>query len=185
LSADPEPRNPRDQRTREFLRLLSLHDRSTYAMILAMVHSWADADEIAQELRIRLWEQFDKFQTGTDFGAWARQIAYYLVLAHRKKAKRAPLAVDMQFLDSLLEKAAEAEAEETGFLRGARQAALAACLEALDESKRRLVRQYYSGSESIAQLADRLGRPYEALRKALYRTQMALADCIRARLGEK
>jgi RNA polymerase sigma-70 factor, ECF subfamily len=170
----------RGDRTVEFLRLLSEQERPLYAFILAMSSCWADADDIAQEVRIRLWKQFDKYQSGTDFGAWARSVAYYLVLAHRKKATSDHLRFGLPFYESL-----RAEIEASPDLIDERRVALARCLEGLDKTKRWLVEQYYSGKESLHDLAARLDRSYDATRKALYRTQLALADCIEGRLREE
>lgn len=58
-----------DDRTREFLRLLGQHERRLRGFILSLVPHWADAEDIAQEVRIRLWEQFDNYDPAKDFGA--------------------------------------------------------------------------------------------------------------------
>jgi RNA polymerase sigma-70 factor, ECF subfamily len=167
-------------RTRDFLRLLSQHDRSVYAMILAMVHNWADADEIAQELRLRLWEQFDNYLPDKDFGKWARTVAYNLILTHRKKSKKTSQAFGTVFIEALADKVADST--DSSGDDDVRQIALAKCLELLAEKNRSLIQQYYASRDSLGEIALRLGRSYEATRKAVYRTQMALADCIEDRL---
>jgi len=170
----------RDDRTEEFLHLLSQHDRVLYGYILALVPHWADADDLAQEMRIRLWQQFDKYQPGTDFGAWARSIAYYLVLAHREKASRDRLHFGLPFVESVT-----AEFAAHPVLMVLRQEALVRCMEKLDPPKRALIEKYYAGEQSLHEIAEQMGRSYEATRKAVYRTQLVLADCINAELREK
>jgi RNA polymerase sigma-70 factor, ECF subfamily len=170
----------RDNRTEEFLRLLSQHDRAVYSYILALVPRWADADDLAQEMRIRLWQQFDKYQPGTDFEAWARSIAYYLVLAYREKASRDRLHFGLPFVDSVTVEFAA----HPGLLV-LRQEALARCMEKLAPPRRTLVEEYYAGKQSLHEIAAQMGRSYEATRKAVYRTQLILADCIKAELREK
>jgi RNA polymerase sigma-70 factor, ECF subfamily len=170
----------RDSRTEEFLHLLSQHDRVLYGYILALVPRWADADGLAQEMRIRLWQQFDKYQPGTDFGAWARSIAYYLVLAHREKASRDRLQFGLPFVESV-----SAEFTAHPDLLALRQEALARCMEKLALPRRALIEQYYAGEQSLHEIAEQMGRSYEATRKAIYRTQLVLADCIKAELREK
>lgn len=169
-----------NDRTEEFLRLLSQCDRMVYGYILALAPNWADADDLTQEVRVRLWKQFDKYEPGTDFGAWARSIAYYLVLAHREKAGRDRLQFGLPFYESVA-----AEFAATPNLMIARQDALARCMEKLDRARRSLVETYYAGKQSLREIAERLGRPYEATRKVVYRTQLALADCIDAELRQK
>ncbi len=162
-----------EDRTGQFLRLLGQHEHSLYTFVLAMVPRWADAEDIVQETRIRLWEQFDKYQPDKDFGAWARTIAYYLVLAHRKQSKRDASRFSEAFCEAIA-----AQASESPSIVYDRQEALLHCLEELDEGKRRLVQRYYGGKESKEELARTLKRSYEALRKAIYRTLLSLSNCV-------
>jgi RNA polymerase sigma-70 factor, ECF subfamily len=167
-------------RTEEFLRLLGQHDHALYAYIFALCHHRADADDLTQETRIRLWQQFDKYQPGTDFGAWARSIAYYQVLTHREKALRSRLQFGSAFYELV---AAEVAARSD--LAATRQDALVRCMEKLDEPRRDLIREYYASDQSLVEFAQRLGRPYESTRKAVYRSHLLLAECIESELGRK
>jgi RNA polymerase sigma-70 factor, ECF subfamily len=164
-------------RTAEFLRLLGEHERSLYVFVLATVTHWADADDIVQETKIRLWEQFDKYQPGTDFGAWARSVAHYLILAYHEKAKRERLRFSQAFCEAVA-----AEAQAAPHLVSDRQQALLHCLEKLGKARRRLIELYYAGKESLRELAQRLGQSYDATRKTVYRTQIALSQCIESQL---
>jgi RNA polymerase sigma-70 factor, ECF subfamily len=169
-----------NDRTEEFLRLLGQHDHALYAYIFALSHNRADADDLAQETRIRLWQQFDKYRPGTDFRAWARSIAYYQVLTHREKASRSRLQFGPAFYELV---AAEVAARSD--LTDSRQDALVRCMEKLDEPRRALIREYYASNQSLAGFAERLGRPYESTRKAVYRSHLLLAECIEAELQRK
>ena len=57
----PSTPSSNDERTRRYLELLGQHERRLRGFILALVPHWADAEDIAQEVRIRLWEQFDNY----------------------------------------------------------------------------------------------------------------------------
>jgi DNA-directed RNA polymerase specialized sigma24 family protein len=46
-----------DESRRQFIRLMTKHERLVYGYILSLVPNWADADEILQETNIRLWEE--------------------------------------------------------------------------------------------------------------------------------
>src|SRR5205814_6679679 len=72
-----------DEARRQFIRLMTRHERLVYGYILSLVPNWADADEILQETNIRLWEEFEKFQAGTNFAAWAIRVAHFQVLTWR------------------------------------------------------------------------------------------------------
>ena len=79
-----------DESRRQFIRLMTRHERLVYGYILSLVPNWADADEILQETNIRLWEEFEKFETGTNFAAWAVRVAHFQVLTWRGQATSCP-----------------------------------------------------------------------------------------------
>ena len=56
-------------------RLLAQYEPRLRGFILTLCPNWADAEDIAQEVKLRLWEQFDEYDPARDFGAWACTIA--------------------------------------------------------------------------------------------------------------
>jgi len=168
-----------DERTREFVSLLGVHDGRLCAFILTLVPDYADADDLAQQVRLALWEQFDEFDRTKDFGVWARTIAYYKVLAFRKRSARQHARLSQAFLDSIADEAgAHSEAWDDTYR------ALVACLAQLDAAKRKLLISYYSAKESMRVLAGRLHRTTDSVRHSIQRTRAALAECIANRLRE-
>jgi RNA polymerase sigma-70 factor, ECF subfamily len=170
---------PADLRNRRFVESLGQHEQQLNAFVLALVPHWPDADEIVQQTRIRLWEQFDKYDPDKDFGAWARTIAYYQVLTHRKQAGRRSTLLTTVALEKLAQ-----EAERVGDL-STRHAALAECLERLPPSQRDLLARCYGGEESIQQLSEGLGRSFNAVRQALFRLRRALYRCVEQQLANR
>lgn len=169
-----------DRATREYLRLLGLHERRLRGFILSLVPNWADADDIAQEVRIRLWEQFGEYDSTKDFGAWARTIAYYQVLTHRERQSRHRSLISSQFVETVAAEVAAISDE-----LDAEQRALADCFEKLPEPKRNLLLRYYSGDRTTRQLAAELGRSFDATRQAVLRARLALRDCVEETLHEE
>ncbi|MBN1393431.1 MAG: sigma-70 family RNA polymerase sigma factor [Pirellulales bacterium] len=169
------PSNPsdNDQRTLQYLTLLGRHERRLRGYILALVPNWADADDIAQEVRIRLWEQFDEYDPAKDFGAWARTIAYYQVLTHREKQSRRQSKISRRCVELVAEEAAAISAE----LDAAEQA-LKDCFEKLPQVKRDLLLRYYSGRWTTREIAAESGRSFDATRQAILRTRSTLRDCV-------
>ena len=163
-----------DERGEQYLRLLGQHEGRLLGFILSLVPNWADAEDIAQEVKIRLWKQFDGYDPTKDFGAWARTIARYMVLAFRERQSRQNRLVSSRFVELVAEEAA-AISEDLD----AEQQALKDCFEKLPEAKRELLYlRYYPGRQTVQEIAAKLGRTYEATRKAILRARMALADCI-------
>lgn len=164
---------------RDFVQLLARHERSLYSYILAHVPNWADADEIAQETRLRLWEQFDQFEPGSQFGAWARTIAHYQILTYRRQKQRMSVRFSEKTIELL-----SAEADVRADTLSPRHLALEKCLAELNDSHRELIVGCYSRQEqSMNQVARQLGRTYDATRKSLFRIRGILAECVDRRLN--
>ncbi|MCG8583699.1 MAG: sigma-70 family RNA polymerase sigma factor [Pirellulales bacterium] len=171
---------PTEDSHKDFVRLLTQHQRRVYSYILGLVPNWADADEILQETNVRLWEEWEKFEPGTDFGAWAVKVAYYQVLTHRKKISRSREMVSQEFVEAV---ATEFEASEDR--AAARQAALVACFDEQPEANRELIRRSYAPGATTQKVADHFGRSVAATYKALARARKLLGDCILRRLKEE
>lgn len=164
-----------DPRTEQFLQLLGLHERNLFTYVFALVPTWADAEEVMQRLRIRIWQQFDKYEPEKPFDAWARAVAYYLVLAYRKEKGRKRELFSERILEEITIEF------ETGLLQSnQRRDALLTCLNRLGERKRELIRTYYLSSQrkSTEVLAAELSMTPNALRQALFRIRRVLLDCV-------
>lgn len=174
------PHSPTDERTREYLQLLGQHERRLRGYILSLVPHWSDADDIAQEVRIRLWEQFDSYDRSKDFGAWARTIAYYRILAHREKVSRHGELISTEFIEAIAEEVAASSRE-----LDAAQQALADCFAKLPEPKRQLLLKYYSPGQTARTIAREVGRSFDATRQTILRTRLALSDCVEEALKKE
>jgi len=180
MSSETPKTNDASQRTGEFLRLLGVHEERTKAFVFSMVPNWADAQDIAQDVRLRLWEQFDSYDPAKDFGAWSRTIAYYQVLAYRKKSQKHTVQLGPEVLE-LVAEAFNAGVEQFE----ARGSALQRCMEKLSSVKRQLLLRCYGGRETIRQVAESLGRSFDAVRKSVFRTRSQLASCVEQELKQE
>jgi RNA polymerase sigma-70 factor (ECF subfamily) len=170
----PDSANARsDTLTTEFVRLLKQHERQINGYIMALVSDWQIVDEIAQETSIRLWNEFHQYRRDMDFGVWARTIARYEVLSYQKRLKRDRLRFSPEFVDTVASRWEKLGPDLTGQLD-----ALKDCTARLTDEQYKLIRLCYRGDRTIRQVAEFLGRTYQATYKALERTRKVLHDCI-------
>lgn len=174
----PTSTEPADDRNKRFVRLLTQNERRIFAFILALVPNWSDADDVLQETNVRLWEQFDRFEPGTDFGAWACTIARYQVMTLRKTKLRSRLVFSDEFVKTVAE-----EYETQSGLTAARREALERCIELLNPRHREMLRAYYEPQTTAEDVAKRIGRTVQAVYKTLQRVRKALHDCIDDRVA--
>jgi RNA polymerase sigma-70 factor, ECF subfamily len=174
LSADPNT-----DLTEAYLRLLSEHDRWLAGYVFSLVPRAADADDLQQEVKLTLWRHFAKFERGSNFKAWARQIATHAVLNHRRaEKKRAHPELDDAFIEAIA-----AEMDQRSAHVDDRADALQHCLQKLPENQRRLIVWRYQDDCGIDEIALKTQRSPEAVYKLLSRIRSALNDCITQRLA--
>jgi RNA polymerase sigma-70 factor (ECF subfamily) len=166
------------QQTQRFLTLLGKHEPQLAAYVFSLVSNFADAEDLVQELRLRLWDQFDAYDPNKDFGAWGRTIARYLVLAHWEKQGRTwRNLTSAEFLDAV-----GRSYEAQGEVLQQRSQALRTCIDKLPAKSRELLMKVYQGRETLQQVAATLGRSYEAIRKNVQRVRQIVRTCITRQL---
>src|SRR5262245_10342020 len=72
----------------QVLRLLIQHRSSLFSFILSLVRQFPFAEEIMQEVALVVCERWADFRPGTDFPAWARQIARNKIFSLSRAAGR-------------------------------------------------------------------------------------------------
>jgi len=165
------------ERTEEFVGLFTLNARRIYGFILSLQPNVADADEIFQETSTVLWRKFEQFESGTDFLAWACQIARYKVMSLRQRVGRERL----QFSDEFVENVAD-ESLLAGTALEPRHQALSRCIEKLNQRDRDLLLRRYQEGATTRSIAADVGRSVDAVYKALNRIHEALFQCIQRTL---
>ena len=158
---------------KQLMLLMTQHQRRIFSYIYTLVPSRADAEDILQETSLVICEKFGEFTIGTDFAAWACQIAYWEVRRARQKFARSKVVFDQDVVDALAQ-TASAMIDEVS----ERHEALAGCLKKLHPRDREFVLARYEPGCGVEQAAQRSGRSIEAAYKALGRIRKMLLDCV-------
>lgn len=162
----------------EFLRLFVVHQKPIYAYLLAMVHRPADAEDLMQDVATLMWEKFDEFQPGTNFGAWGITIARHKVLEyHRRKKSEYEFFSDhlVEYLNHIASEKLEQMDDQVR--------ALQQCLLKLQDADRGLIQVRYEKGMTIKQIAEQMQRPVTGLYKVMARIHRSLVRCVRLTLN--
>ena len=155
------------------MALMTQHQRRIFAYIYTLVPDRYDAEDLLQETSLVICEKFDAFKEGTDFVAWACQIAYWRVRYARQKFARSKVVFQQELVDALAQTAAVMPEE-----LDQRHEALAHCLQKLPTRDRELVLTRYEPGSGVPEAAKRSGRSLAAAYKALARIRKLLLDCV-------
>jgi len=172
--------NSETESRKRLMTLMTKHQRQIFAYIYTLVPDRYDAEDLLQETSLVICEKFDHFEEGTDFVAWACQIAYWRIRYSRQKYARCKVVFNQEILDSVAQ-TASTMAEELD----ARHVALADCLAKLPARDRELVLTRYEPGNGVEHAALRTGRSLTAAYKALTRIRKLLMDCVTHHLSRE
>lgn len=160
---------PQDE---EYVQLLNRHKKPLFRLILCMVRSPSDAEDLFQQTAITMWDKFGDFQPDSDFFAWASTIARFKVRDFVKSKARQKVYFSEEVIDKLTAE------ENSPAIEEARLQALAECRKRLSASDQQLIAACYGGDASIVDVAQHSGRSVGSLYSNLWRIRRALYSCI-------
>ena len=148
-----------------------------------IVRDEAAADDVVQDVFLRLWERAGQWRGEGDFRAWLMRIATNMALTHLRKVQRrreqrlelsAQEAEEERLApDWLLEAAAAGpdalveSAEERRLVRR--------LIDDLPEDKREAIRLFYDAEVDVREAAERLGVPEGTVKSRLYHGRRQIA----------
>jgi RNA polymerase sigma-70 factor (ECF subfamily) len=164
----------------EFAKRLMEHRSRLHAFVYAFVRDPHLAEDVLQEVAVVLFEKYSDFLPGSDFGAWAREIAYREILSARRAEWRARRHLDLGLAHEIWK---AFQRRRTAAEPVVHREALRRCLGGLADSVRRVLDLRYAAGLSSVEIAARLRRTAQAVDAMVYRTKRALADCVRRRMA--
>ncbi len=145
------------------------------AYIAGMGVASSDVDDLAQDVYVELYRQFDNMPPDVAPERWLKGIARNLCMnffrrtSRRGRLHRAALAEMLQAVET---KCSHSLAEKPV------RAALDVCYEKLPDNSRKILSLRYQQELPSAEIAQRMNSTAEAVRVALFRIRAGLKDCI-------
>lgn len=160
--------------------LVSATLRPIYRLCASYARSGAEAEELTQEVYLKLWENLHRYSAGSNFMAWAWRVARNLLIdAHRRcRREREAAWLDPEVLDRL----PGSEDPHARSERRQRLRLIAAGLRQLDEELAQLVLMRDFAGMSYRDMADATELPLGTVKSRLNRARLELATAVRRRL---
>lgn len=156
-----------------FATLVEIYQQTVYGFLRARLLEPADAEDLCQEVFLRLYLGREKLSRARAVGSWLVGIARNVLREHVKKRHRrrevawTELCLD---LDDLVSPSQHVEHDALHHLPG--------CLESLGPSARQAIDLRYSASLKWAQVGERLNRSEGAVKLLVHRARQALKYCL-------
>jgi RNA polymerase sigma-70 factor (ECF subfamily) len=166
--------------TQELSRQFIAGRHDLMAFIFGLVRDPQVAEDMFQEVWIRLAQASDKGTEIRDLPKWSRGVARNLILHHWRRERGRKVVADSRIVE-LAERAFE-EREAAG-QDLSRKRALVDCVKGLPEKSRSLLELKYDEGLPGSEVATRLGSTYDAVMRTLSRVRQALARCVEKKLA--
>lgn len=168
--------------------LYDRYERQVFACVLGYVRDSAAAEDLVQEVFLRLWNRADQWEGSGALLGWLLRIGTNLALNHRRTVKRRrerPIEIPPDVMDED-DDAAQAtpgwmvDAASLGpdalVELSEQRRLLSRFVDGLSEEKREVIRLVHDAEMEMREVADRLGVPEGTVKSRLYHARRRLAE---------
>lgn len=174
MSAKTQEEIPQFPQAEGFGHLLIGEQEFLRALIRVIGVPASDVGDVLQDTNLYLVENQTKYLPGTNFRAWAAQVARFRCLNYFRSKKRRPMVnLSEQALDLITGEVLLRFDENNARLR-----TLDRCLAKLPEDHRQLLDLVYAKGLPLNELARARRCSHAAIRKTVSRIRQALKSCI-------
>jgi len=173
------PPNDASGRREQVMRLALEHRAMLWGFLMGLTKNPQLAEDLFQNTYLVICEKWEQFQPGTNFPAWARQIARYEFLAAVDPGRRPFVTAEMEVLEAALVAAAPPDRPAAD---ADRREALRACLRELPARGHRALALRYGEGLDGGSVARKMGVSLNALYTLLSRVRKMLSECVERRI---
>ncbi len=167
---------------REFEELTSPHLGALYRFAVQRLRDTHQAEDLVQEVCLKAYRAFDRFERGTDYKAWLFRILFNTLRDLQRKAARESMDASLNTEHFRMDPSVEAERRRSDPEQQLMAAALAqevqAAVDALPQEWRAVVLLSFVEGFSYREIADILGCPLGTVMSRLYRARQLLRQCL-------
>ncbi len=154
-----------------FATLAESHGARVLALARRMLRNEADAQDISQEVFIRLWQQAGGWESrGARLSTWLHRVTTNLCLNHIERVQKRSVPMN----DAATEIQDPAPPVDEHLSASQRESALHRAIEALPTRQRAAMALFYSAGASTAETAQAIGLSIKATESLLVRARKTL-----------
>lgn len=154
-----------------FEALVPAYRRRVFGLAFSVLRDRAAAEDLAQEVFVKLWQALDRYDGRARLSTWIYAITRNAAISAQRKERNTESMSDPAVLGEV-----EAQAPQAG--REAGDAALWQKVEALPDRQRQAVTLYYQDDRSVEEVAGMMGIPANTVKTHLHRARASLAAAL-------
>jgi RNA polymerase sigma-70 factor (ECF subfamily) len=166
-------------RGREALdQLVPMYRRRVFALAYSILRERAAAEDLAQEVFVKLWQALPRYDGRAKLSTWIYAITRNAAVSALRSRRRSLSMSDAGVL-------AEVEAIAAGPVAEPGDAGLRRQVESLPEKQRQAVTLYYLDERPVEEVAEMMGMPVNTVKTHLHRARSGLAAALGADAKER
>ncbi len=163
--------------TAAFEALVAVHAQRVYNLALRTLNHPQEAEDMAQEVFVRVWRVLPQFRAEAAFATWLYRIVTNLCYNRLPGLKEELAAIDP---DEAVEVADEQPTIETGLVSQELKAAVQTAVSQLPESYRLLITLRHVQNMSYADIATVTNLPLGSVKTGIHRARLLLREVLAA-----
>ena len=158
--------------TELFAHIAEHYAQAVHTLVVRIVGSREDAEEVTQDVFVRVFEHLRLFNFKSSFSTWLYRIAYNLAISFARHTRQTFYAID----ESRLRRVSDDEVEQMETTADNEQQieALARAIELLEAEERALITLFYYEERSVAECAEIMGQSENNIKVRLHRIRKKL-----------
>lgn len=166
--------------SRAFSLFIDRYGNAVFSLILKIIPSREDAEELTQDTFVKAFRKLDGFKGDCSFSTWLYRIAYNTAISASRKKKLVGPAIDEKLIETVAD-------EDVDSLFGGNEKEnllqeLELAITKLLPDEQVLLTLYYNENKTMAEMALILGVTADNVKIRLYRTRKKLFVLISQRL---
>jgi RNA polymerase sigma-70 factor, ECF subfamily len=170
---------------RAFSQLYDRYSAILFGLLLRILHSRTEAEDILQEVFLQVWQQARSFDAsrGRPF-TWMVTLARSRAIDRLRSTASRERAAQRSAEDATTPVAAQEESSDEAVIRGERAEVVRDALAELPEEQRQVLLLAYLEGMSQSEIAEARGQPLGTVKTRTRAGLKKLSELLRARLGE-
>jgi RNA polymerase sigma-70 factor (ECF subfamily) len=158
--------------TNLFSYFLERYSRSIHSLIVRIIPSKEDAEELTQDTFLKAFRKLDTFKGDCSFSTWLFRIGYNTAVSATRKRKIIVPAFDDSLLEGVSDELVDAVFEDDE--DEIRLQCLEKAITRLTVEEKTLISLFYTDNKSVAEIADLLELTSDNVKVRLYRVRKKL-----------
>ncbi len=154
-----------------FAELLNRYKNLVYSVVLRMVNNTEEANDLAQEIFIKLYRNLDKYQPEYKFSTWLIRISTNHVIDYHRKRKQETVSMEEMSYQLTSDSSPEKE-----YLQKEKRKSLEYAIQALPDLYKVPIVLYHQQGLRYQEIAEIIGEPLSKVKNRIFRGRKMLKE---------